>query len=470
MKVLMFSITPLLPDRIMGGAQKHIQNIARYLGQQGHQVEILCTRRDDRHETFNWHENVRVKPVLRFKQPFPQPYAVPAYDIAAIIQDVADHLQTADRLYIHDGEFLFPYVYQGIPTTVSLRDNVYPETIHGGFLFKGDSLILISEYSRQYYINTVGRFFPGFEEKVRMIPNGFDWNRFKPTRPKQILDLIPVDPGQHPIILHPHRPETNKGLPQTIQVADLLVHRYGLDQLRVLMPRWIPEAASEDVQDFYAGIEREIAERGLAEHCVFHDWVPFELMAEYYSLGAVTLSLGSFAEAFGNAVYESLGCGTPSLVARIATHREVLPENLIDKVDYGDIEAAAEKAARIIKEKRRTSAETMQYLHQNLDYERMLQGYADTILNARITEKLEYRAPQIGLDTLFKLAPWCYVSPRGIYHDFKANYSADARLKNLVGEHLEGFSFQQAAAHGATTDDVLAWYRDGYLVPRTVER
>ena len=68
-------------------------------------------------------------------------------------------------------------------------------------------------------------------------------------------------------------------------------------------------------------------------------------MPEYYSLGGVTLALGHFVESFGNTVYESLGCGTPAIVARISSHRELLPESLVDKVDFGDHDTAPAIAA-----------------------------------------------------------------------------------------------------------------------------
>ena len=108
MKIVAFSINPLFRDQVMGGAPKHLQSVAIHLGELGHQVTVLATQRSDSDQPFNWHENVEVLPLLRFHQPFPGPYAVPAYDLAAIVQDVGEHLQDADRFYMHDGEFLFP--------------------------------------------------------------------------------------------------------------------------------------------------------------------------------------------------------------------------------------------------------------------------------------------------------------------------------------------------------------------------
>jgi len=415
MRIVMFSINPLFPGQVMGGAPKHLQNIALYLGGLGHEVTVLCTRRDAAQATFEWSEQVCVLPILRFKQPFPQPYAVPAYDLAAAVQDVGEYLVDADRFYMHDGEFLFPYVYRHIPTVISLRDNGYPETLLGGFLFQGDSLILISQYARQYFLQTVGRFFPDLDSRIKVIHNGLDWSRFQPTPPAKILAIIPVNPAEDVIVLHPHRPEETKGIRQTIQVADLMVHHYGIDRLKVLVPKWLDADASDELRAFYRNIEAQIATLGLTEHFVFHDWIPQSLIPEYYSLGRVTLALGNFVESFGNAVYESLGCGTPSVVARISSHRELLPEHLMAKVDFGDIETAARLAADIITQEKRTSPETLAYLHEIYSVDQQLAAYAETILNARCVDDLRYQIVPLDAPMRYTLPVWCYETGKGIY-------------------------------------------------------
>src|SRR5690606_20164324 len=88
MNILMFSMTPLFPDRAMGGAQKQLKRIALHLGELGHDVTLLATRRSDSLTPFQWSERVRVLPIFRFKQPYPEPYATPVYNIAAAIQDL----------------------------------------------------------------------------------------------------------------------------------------------------------------------------------------------------------------------------------------------------------------------------------------------------------------------------------------------------------------------------------------------
>jgi glycosyltransferase involved in cell wall biosynthesis len=471
MHIAAFSINPLFPGTVMGGAPKHLQNIATHLGSLGHRVTVLCTRPPGGGDPFSWGENVTVVPSLPFKQPFPQPYAVSGPDLARIVQETGDLLATADRFYMHDGELLFPFVYRDVPTVVSLRDNVYPETLHGSYLFGGSTLVLISEYSRRFVEATAGRFFPTLHERIQVIHNGIDWTRFKPTAADGILDFLPFDPAHHTVILHPHRPEESKGLMQMLDVVEQLVHGYGHRQIKALAPRWLDVQDTAELTGFYRRVERTIEVRGLTEHVVFHDWIPQRLMPEYFSLGTVTFSLGHFAETFGNAVYESLGCGTPSIAARVTTHRELLPPHLIDTVDFDDADAAAAIADEIIRTKRRTSAETLAYLYEHYGIERQLSQYADVILNAQPAEPPAYRHPTRDESTLHVLAPWCYRSARGIYHDFRADYADPGTLGELLRANPDGVSRTLAVQRGIDGDEFERWYEDGYIVPRsTVEQ
>jgi hypothetical protein len=189
-------------------------------------------------------------------------------------------------------------------------------------------------------------------------------------------------------------------------------------------------------------------------------------MPQYYSLGDVTLALGSFVESFGNSVYESLGCGTPSIPARISSHRELLPEHLIDKVDFNDIESAARIAAEIIQSKRRTSAETMAYLHEHYSVHQQRAAYADVILNASQRGGLQYVHPTLNAETRYKLPIWCYPSQtRGIYHDFRMDYFQSETFNALIAAYPHGFTIAEALTHDIDQDQIETWYREGYLTP-----
>ncbi len=461
MNILIFSMTPLFPSHAMGGAQKQLKLIAVYLAEQGHNVTIVCTRRQDTMQPFQWHERAQVLPIFRFKQPYPEPYATPAYNIAAAIQDVGEMLLQNDVFYIHDGGLIFPYVYQDIPTVISLRSVVYSETLQAGFLFQGDSLILISEHERRFYVDTAGRFSPDYAKRITLIPNGFDWSQYQPRTPQRVRSIIDVDRAQYPVVLHPHRPEPDKGLQQTIDVVDLLVHKYGITNVKTLVPRWIDTAIASHIREFYENFEAQLDARGIRDNFIFHDWIPEDLMPEYYNLGTLTLCLGSFVETFGNVPYESLGCGSPAVVARVGPHRDNLPDVLVDKVDFDDAESAAAHAANIIHQQRRTSVDTIEFLHTHFSIDRMMQAYAETITNVKKHGGLKYHLQPIDDSTVFKLAHWCYLSPRGVYHDFRADYAHIPALEAAVEAHLGGFSLAQA---GVAREVVLDWWRDGYVV------
>jgi len=461
----MFSMTPLFPDRAMGGAQKQLKRVAIHLAEQGHDVTLLATRRQDSNAPFQWHERARVVPIFRFKQPYPEPYATAVYNIASAIQDVGDYLQGADVFYSHDGGFVFHHVSRGVPTVVSYRSVLFSETLQSAFLFRGDRVILISEHQAATFSHTVGRFLPGYAERIQLIHNGFDWNVYAPTPTDAILERIPVNPADD-LVLYPHRPEAPKGILQTLEVVDRLVHQYGLTRVRALVPQWIDVTLAADVRAFYDDLRAQIDARGLREHFVFHDWVPEDLMPAYYSLGRVTLCLGSYVETFGNVAYESLGCGTPAIVARVGPNRDLLPDSLVDTVDFGDVEQAAALAADIIRTRRRTGADTLAYLRENFSLDRMVRAYAATIASARRLPDLEYQYTPLDDATRFTLAPWCTLSARGIYHDFEGQYSDLPALRGLLDAD-SSFGFTDAEARGVSRDAVMAWVRDGYVVPQT---
>ena len=78
----MTSINPLYPDKLMGGAPRHLQQVAEYLSFSGHNVRILCTKRSDLPTEFKWPNGTTVLPQLILHHPFPQPYAIPPYSMA----------------------------------------------------------------------------------------------------------------------------------------------------------------------------------------------------------------------------------------------------------------------------------------------------------------------------------------------------------------------------------------------------
>lgn len=463
--VVAFSINPLFPDRVNGGSVRQLQAVATRLARGGHRVRILCTRRADNARRFTLEGGVEVLPVLDFQQPFPQPYDISPPRLAGLFETIAAELVGADRFYLHDGELLFPGLYGAVPTVVSFRDHAYPETGLGTFVGQGDATVVISEYSRRLVLATAGRFLPGLEERLVRIDNGVELDRFRPGPPDPAFArALGVDPERHRIVLHPHRPEPEKGLADTVAVVHELV-RGGRDDIRVLVPRWFDESLSPAVRSYYEGVRHEIAERALSEHFVFHDWVGPDQMADYYRLGRVTLSLGSFVEAFGNCVYESLACGVPAVVVRVGAHRLNLPDEALPKVDPGDLRSAVELASAALDRRWRLADALRDLLEQRLSRRRQVDEYARVIVGAQKLPPLVCRPLSPELARRFRPAPWVLFRDGRAYHDFEASWRPAAAIAALALRHPEGVSREQAREEGVSPQQLLEACREELLVP-----
>ena len=464
MKIVIFSINPIFPEMVTGGASKHLYHIARFLGQEGHNVEIVCAQADGSHETFEWTENVTVFPVLPFHLPFPQPYAISGGELALIVDRLAEHIESADRFYIHDGEFLLPDLYANIPTVISFRDNIYPESVLGSFISRADEILCVSEFSASVITATAGRFYTGLTDRIHQVNNGIDYSVYKPVDSTSLAQRLGVDPAKESILLHPHRPEPGKGLPETIRVADQLVHQYGVENLKILVPEWIESMVSSGEAVFQAEMLALMDELAVRDHFQFIPWISQTEMPALYSLGKATLCLGSIVEAFGNVAYESLACGTPSIVAKVGVHRTLLPEDMIEKVAFGDTKDVAEKVFAIIQEKRQVPDSTIQYLRTHLDFEKQVRTYAEVITSATKRPPLVFSHPHPSHDRKFILAPWCYFKGDRFYHDFHNRFSPAGKLLDLAKDG-KAFTASDAGRLDVANTVWERWIDDTVIVP-----
>ncbi|MFZ3070376.1 MAG: glycosyltransferase family 4 protein [Anaerolineaceae bacterium] len=465
MKIVCFSINPIFPDQVTGGASKHLLNLCQHLAKHGHDVVVLATEASTGQNCFWLGKRIEVKPILPFHQPFPQPYLVSPGDLAVICEKIAAELEGADRFYIHDGELLLPFLYTVIPTIVSFRDNYYPESILGSFLSQADEIIAVSDFSANVLKATAGRVSPDLIPRIHTVLNGIDTELFHTVDPGKIQALFGINPLVNQVILHPHRPEAGKGLLETIQVTERLVKDYGFDQIRVLVPQWLGEMNGAAEDEFQAAVQAELRIRNLEKHFIFHPWLSQEHMPIYYSAGSLTLSLGNLVEAFGNVAYESLACGTPSIVARTGAHRTQLPDSLIDKVDYGDTDTVAELAAEILHNHSRIEGEKLTKILGHFPLSEQMRAYEEIIVNAYKKPSPLSHPIKISEETRFDLAPWCCSSKYGIYHDYRAKYFQDEALGRILEKATSGISLDLVLQMGANWTDLLNWYHQGILLP-----
>lgn len=422
MRIVICTINPIFSDRVIGGSTKHLRAIAEFLAARGHDIEIVCTRRAGESRESFLGNGVRLTRGFRFKQPFPGAYEIPAFQNAENIESLYRAAQDADRLFMFDGEFLYPPIAEGIPTIVSLRDCVYPETMIGSFIQEPDEIIVLNEYCKASLVATAGRFATDISSRVNVVHNGFDWSFFRQTPPSaKLSELLNCSLSDRVVVLHPHRSEISKGLEQTIDVVSLLVSQYKMTNICTLVTSWFDAGATGEERDHIKKLRCKISSLGLDRNFLFHPWIPSALMPEYYSLGDITLVLGSFVEAFGNVGFESMGCGTPVVFSRTSSIRTLLPDSFAPKVNFNDAKAAAEFAASILKLKTKISPESQSFLRAKFSIEDQLNEYERVIVGAKKRKKLQRNYKPSGAieDPTLCLPPWCYIDECRIYNDFE---------------------------------------------------
>lgn len=465
MKIVVFSINPLYPDVVTGGASKHLFYITQYLARKGHIIEVYCAQSARKHPPFLWGENIGVFPVLPFNLPFPQPYAISGADLARIADKLSKALLNADRFYIHDGEMLLPDIYDDIPTISSFRDNVYPESVLGSFIHRADEVICVSDYSAAVIEHTAGRFYPGLSGRMHRINNGINFNDFSKVENPELFSELEIDPEKEIILLHPHRPEPGKGLPETIQVVASLVHEHGLSQIKVIIPEWIDDMVSRQDSQFTNDMMDLISDLRVSEFFKFMPWLPLNRMKELFSIGDVTLCLGNIVEAFGNVAYESLACGTPSVVSRVGAHRTLLPDELISKVHYGDISGAVDTIRSILDGNCPPQDKVLDYLSSELDFEQQVRSYAEIIESCEKRERLKFKPVLKKATDSFMLAPWCYIEGDRIFHDFHGTFSNEPGITKLF-QMNDVITRSDPACEKVTDKTWDSWLEKTYIVPQ----
>jgi len=176
--------------------------------------------------------------------------------------------------------------------------------------------------------------------KVRMIPPGYDDNRFFPVS-EATQEAIRKDfgmPTDRKIVSSIGRLSRNKGF-------DLLVDAFSVVAERaddVILRLAVGSESDENTEDpMRAELEGKIRDLGLQDRVILTDSLPDEEMADFYRAADV-FCLPSRYEPFGMTAIEAMACGTPTVVTthgglyRTLTYgTDALFADTFDKVDFG---------------------------------------------------------------------------------------------------------------------------------------
>lgn len=187
-------------------------------------------------------------------------------------------------------------------------------------------------------------------EKIRVIPPGYDDQRFFPvslsTRQvlKQQLGL------QGPVVLALGRIAKNKGYDLLLEAMSPVFERVPEARLVLAVGSTAPNDAEQEMIGQLRGLAQEL---GIAHRVVFKDYIQDNELADYYRAADV-FALSSRYEPFGMTAIESMACGTPTVVTtegglceQVAWGIEAIYANPFDPEAYGHAIAAVLQHPRI---------------------------------------------------------------------------------------------------------------------------
>jgi glycosyltransferase involved in cell wall biosynthesis len=334
-------------------------------------------------------------------------------------------------VYLHDAEISFKFLFEKLPTVASFQDFVYPDTVGNAMSFDYGDLIVASDYVRACVIDSIGQYRGTIGDRIHVVPNGVDLDHFQPTTPLPWQHALKKQ--GHVLIGYPHRPDPNKGLIQALQTLEVLKRQLPSDREPLLLvPQWMDTQVTPDDGHIYRTIYDDAItfadSRGLKSNLILHEWLD-ELLPRYYSGCDVTLSLGTFVEAFGNVPLESLACGCSTVVVSVGAHAGKLPAEFCTEVAPGDVEAAANAIVTSLS----TPLDVQQvrsYLSEAFGLRRMCEGYRTVIESAQLRASLPFRRPS-ALSAV-RMPAWCRFFGTRLYNDYQHGYCTNEQVSQLV--------------------------------------
>lgn len=311
MKITFISYIYPHPDRGYNpGVERVVQEFARELVDQDHEVHVLTTYRNGGTEQHELDEGVHIHRFKDSRYYLGRVGSVFSIDHASInfsIRKYSDLLEESDIVHtftpIVDKLFTTPLVshYHHWDNSSNLMDYLYLPTSHKMWLYcyeVSDRIIAVSSYSAE----DLSKRGPD-KSKIRVVPNGVDKNVFKPG--DSSVDLGLWD--------------------NTLLYVGPLSERKGLKYLIMSLPDIVAEHKNTGLI-IVGGGEKEtliaLAESlGVQDSIRFEGFVPDSKLPEYYR-AADLFVFPSLLEGFGMVLLEAMASGLPV----VASDTTAIPE------------------------------------------------------------------------------------------------------------------------------------------------
>lgn len=148
------------------------------------------------------------------------------------------------------------------------------------------------------------------KEKIRVIPPGYDDQRFFPVSLSTRRMLKASLDMEGPVVLALGRIAKNKGYDLLLRAMPVVFKRIPDARLLLAIGSTAPNDSEAEMIDSLHHLATEV---GIADHVMFKDYITDELLADYYRAADV-FALSSRYEPFGMTAIEAMACGTPTVV------------------------------------------------------------------------------------------------------------------------------------------------------------
>ncbi|MDD7185874.1 MAG: glycosyltransferase family 1 protein [Oscillospiraceae bacterium] len=224
-------------------------------------------------------------------------------------------------------------VYKAFPETVRARTKYMLDTGLKKSMKRADIIVTDSEFSKTEII----KYFPQYQDKIRVVPCGVDLNKFHPCNDTDKIERVRKDfeTGEE-YFLYLGTIEPRKNLERLIEAYAEFVKNTDNPPNLVLAggKGWL-----------YDNIYAKAEKLGIEKKVIFTKYIPSEDINALIC-GAVAFVFPSIYEGFGMPPLEAMACGVPVLTSGEASLPEVTGDSAVI-VDAYSVKSIAEGLERI---------------------------------------------------------------------------------------------------------------------------
>lgn len=224
-------------------------------------------------------------------------------------------------------------VYKAFPETVRARTKYMLDTGLKKSMKRADIIVTDSEFSKTEII----KYFPQYQDKIRVVPCGVDLNKFHPCTDTDKIERVRKDfeTGEE-YFLYLGTIEPRKNLERLIEAYAEFVKNTDNPPNLVLAggKGWL-----------YDSIYAKAEKLGIEKKVIFTKYIPSEDI-NALMCGAVAFVFPSIYEGFGMPPLEAMACGVPVLTSGEASLPEVTGDSAVI-VDAYSVNSIAEGLERI---------------------------------------------------------------------------------------------------------------------------